>query len=118
MKYIHVVILTILFTLIGCERSSEKNTPVINAELALSSEDRQLLQKEDSVILKKIDKKQKLSIEDIKKMSKAGLSNTTIIAQIIATQSQFSLTSAEIADLKKAGVSSVIINRMNQTKKP
>lgn len=121
MRYTAVAVFLVHTLIFSSCNNSEKKPPndknVLN-ELILSTNDRQALQKESNSTLKKIDRGQKLSVDDIKKMSKAGLSNSVIINQINATQSEFQLTDAEIADLKKAGVTSSIINRMNQKKKP
>lgn len=82
---------------------------------ALESSDRNALEKQSPRTLKKIDNNEQLSTDDIKKMSRAGLSDDTIIAEIHETKSVFYLSSADIVDLKKSGVSQKIINSMIQT---
>ncbi len=82
---------------------------------ALESSDRDSLQKQSPRTLNKIDNKEQLSVDDVKKMSKAGLSDNVIINQIQATNSVFYLSTADIIDLKNAGVSQRVIDYMIQT---
>jgi len=81
----------------------------------LESSDRNALEKQSPRTLKKIDHNEQLSTDDIKKMSRAGLSDDTIITEIDETKTIFYLSSADIVDLKKSGVSQRIINYMIQT---
>lgn len=82
---------------------------------ALDSSDRSNLEKESPKTLNKIDRGEQLSVDDIKKMSKAGIRDDVIISQIDATHSVFTLSTADIVDLKKSGVSQRVINHMIQT---
>ena len=82
---------------------------------ALDESDRRSLDRESPSTTRKIDRGEKLSPDDVKKMTKAGLSDDVIISQIEATQTVFYLSSADIIDLKKAGVSQRVINFMIQT---
>ncbi len=82
---------------------------------ALDASDREALDEESPQTTRKIDRGEPLSTTDIKKMTKAGLSDDVIISQIDATKSVFHLSSADIIDLKKAGVSQRVINYMIQT---
>lgn len=82
---------------------------------ALDEADRSSLQKQSPRTLKKIESGQQLSTDDIKKMAQAGLSDEVIIDQIHQTKSIFYMSSADIVDLKKAGVSQRVINHMIQT---
>lgn len=81
----------------------------------LEQEDRDRLQRQSPRTLNKIDNGEHLSVSDVKKMSKAGLSDTVIIDQIKATHSIFYLSTADIIDLKKSGVSQKVIDYMIQT---
>ncbi|HEX2578984.1 MAG TPA: hypothetical protein VHK67_01090 [Rhabdochlamydiaceae bacterium] len=81
----------------------------------LDTSDRSSLKKQSPRTLKKIDNNEPLSTDDIKKMSRAGLSDDTIMTEIHETKSTFYLSSADIVDLKKSGVSQKIINYMIQT---
>lgn len=82
---------------------------------ALDASDRDALDRENPRTTRKIDRGEQLSTEDVKKMTKAGLSDQVIISQIEATRSTFYLSSADIIDLKKAGVSQRVINSMIET---
>jgi hypothetical protein len=83
--------------------------------IALDASDRKALDQESPRTTRKIDGAELLSTTDIKKMTKAGLSDDVTIGQIDATRSIFHLSSADIIDLKKAGVSQRVINHMIQT---
>lgn len=83
--------------------------------VSLDESDRSSLEKQSPRTLKKIDNGEQLSTDDIKKMTRAGISDDVIISQIAATQSVFYLSSADIVDLKKSGVSQRVINNMVQT---
>jgi outer membrane lipoprotein SlyB len=83
---------------------------------ALDESDRRSLNRESPSTTRKIDRGEQLSTEDVKKMTKAGLSDNVITAQIDATHIVFHLSSADIIDLKKAGVSQRVINHMIQTR--
>ncbi len=82
---------------------------------SLDESDRELLNKESPKTVYKIEKGEQLSLEDIKKMAKAGLSDQVIISQIEATKSVFYLNTADLVDLKKAGISQEVINYMINT---
>ena len=82
---------------------------------ALDDTDRRSMEQHSPRTLKKIDRGEKLSIDDVKKMSKAGLSDNVIISQIQTTNSVFYLSTADIIDLKNSGVSQRVIDYMIQT---
>ncbi|NDB77082.1 MAG: hypothetical protein EB141_15825, partial [Verrucomicrobia bacterium] len=52
------------------------------------------------------------SLEDIKNMSKAGVSDEVIINQIVTSRSVYQLSADAIVDLNRAGVSAKVINYM------
>ena len=56
-----------------------------------------------------------LSIEDIKQMSQAGVSDDKIIHTIHSTGSVYTLSKQERLELKEAGVSQRVIDYMIQT---
>jgi hypothetical protein len=82
---------------------------------ALDSEDRDKLQQNSPQTLNRIDRGQQLTLNDIKTMSRNGLSDNVIVGQIQATHSVFYLSTDQIVDLKKAGVSQQVIDYMIQT---
>ena len=82
---------------------------------ALDEQDRKIMEKNSPRTMKRIDRGEQLSINDIKSMSKNGLSDNVIIGQIQATGSVFYLKTDEIIDLKNSGVSQRVIDYMIQT---
>ncbi len=82
---------------------------------ALDAQEREKMQKRTPQTLNRIDNNQQLSMDDIKKMSKAGISDDTIIAMIKKTNSKYNLTTHDIHSLEKAHVSSRVINYMIST---
>jgi outer membrane lipoprotein SlyB len=82
---------------------------------ALDAQDRRIMQQQSPHALGQIDNGQPLSMQDIKDMSAAGISDNVIISQIRATNSVYRLSSGDIISLKNAGVSQRVINAMIQT---
>lgn len=82
---------------------------------ALDSSDRSSMERQNPRTLRKLDDREQLSMNDIKEMTKAGLSDNVIISQIDATGSLFYLSTADIIDLKHSGVSQRVIDYMIQT---
>jgi hypothetical protein len=107
--YLFLILISLTFTAALSSAGKPK------AVTSLDASDRSSLEKQSPRTVKKIDNGQQLSTDDIKKMSRAGLSDDTIMNQIQETKSHFYLSSADIVDLKKSGVSQKIINFMIQT---
>lgn len=106
----------IFFLFISIGAVSAASTPLMKPIISVLDEsDRSSLARQNPRTLKKIDHGEQLSTDDIKTMTRAGLSDETIIQQIDATKSIFYLSSADIVDLKKSGVSQRVINHMIQT---
>lgn len=82
---------------------------------ALDASDREEIQRQSPQTMKRIDRGEQLSIEDIEKMSKAGISDDKIIGAIHSTGSVYYLSSSDIEELKKAGISQRVIDYMLQT---
>ena len=82
---------------------------------SLDKSDRTYLEKQSPQTLKKIDTQEHLTVDDIKKMAHAGLSDDVIMSQIDETHSIFYLSSADIVDLQKSKISQEVINYMIQT---
>ena len=99
----------------GSSLTTQPKKNLYVADNTLDETDRRALAKQSPRTLKKIDNKEPLSTEDIKKMARAGLSDDVIIQQIDATKSTFYLSSADIVDMKKAGASQRVISYMVQT---
>jgi outer membrane lipoprotein SlyB len=79
---------------------------------ALDDADRRSLETQNPRTLRKVDRGEQLDVNDIKSMSQAGIRDGVIIDQIQATGSEFHLTTADIIDLKQAGVSQRVIDAM------
>ena len=79
---------------------------------ALDQSERDSMQSQSPRTLRKIDRGDQLSIDDVKNMSKAGVRDDVIISQIQATGSTFTLSASDIIDLKNSGVSQRVINAM------
>jgi outer membrane lipoprotein SlyB len=82
---------------------------------AMDEQDRNNLQQKSPSTLNKIDRGERLSTDDVKKMTAAGISDQVIISQIHSTGSVFHLSTADIIDLKNSGVSQNVIDAMVQT---
>lgn len=65
--------------------------------------------------VQEIDDKDKVTLEDVKTMNDAGVTDDKIIHLIQSTGTVYYLTPADIAGLKKAGVSKRVIDYMQQT---
>jgi hypothetical protein len=85
------------------------------ASSSLDNQARMLMEEKSPNTLKKIERGQRLSLNDIKAMSEAGISDPVITTQICTTGSIFYLTTSDIMDLKNAGVSERVIDVMIQT---
>ena len=65
--------------------------------------------------LVRVEQGQPLGIADVKALSKSGISDDVIISQIKNSHSVFRLSTAEIIDMKDAGVSQKVIDYMINT---
>ena len=79
---------------------------------ALDAQSQKNLEQNSPNTMRKIEKKQQLGLNDIIAMSQAGVDPDTIISMIQSSNSQYSLTSADVIKLKNAGVSEKVINYM------
>ena len=82
---------------------------------ALESNERDNLQQTSPHTMDRIDQGTQLSLDDIKSMSQAGISDDKIISTIQSTGSVYYLSPANEQDLKNAGVSGRVIDHMKQT---
>lgn len=78
----------------------------------LDSKDQQRLESKDPATVKRIDKGEKLSVNDVIAMHHAKISDDKIIKILRDTNSRFKLTTRDIDKLQKAGVSNSVINYM------
>jgi outer membrane lipoprotein SlyB len=66
--------------------------------------------------MQRVERGQPLTVVDVKSLAKAGISDDLIISQIRNSRTVYYLTTADIIDLKNAGVSEKIINFMINTR--
>lgn len=82
----------------------------------LSQEDQENLQRSSPQTVRRINEGEQLSLKDIEKMSNAGISDDKIIGVIDSTGSTYHLSSADVVELKNAGVSQRVIDYMLHTR--
>ena len=87
----------------------------INSQMGLTKEDKKRLERHYPKTLEKIEKHHRLNIQDIKNMTRIGVSDDVIIYEISATRSFFFLTPDDERELEQAGVSNHVINAMKDT---
>jgi uncharacterized protein YcfJ len=82
---------------------------------AMEQQQRETLQRQSPQTMQRIEQGQPLGLADIKALAKAGVSDDVIISQIRSSRVVYRLTTAEIIDLKDAGVSEKVIDFMINT---
>jgi len=82
---------------------------------ALDQQQRETLSRQSPATLQRVEQGQPLGLADIKALAKAGVSDEVIISQIRASRTVYHLTTAEIIELKDAGVSQKVIDFMINT---
>jgi len=65
--------------------------------------------------LVRVEQNQPLTVDDVKAMARAGVSDDVIISQIIVSHTVFRLSAAGIIDLHNSGVSDRVVNYMLNT---
>lgn len=111
------------FLITGCGSTSAPSTrqPVVTHGsakahiLSLSAEDIFYLNQQSPAILKKIDRGEKVDLEDVIMMHEAGVSAESIIAIIDFTATHFELNTNDVIRLQMEGVSFKVINHMIQS---
>ena len=83
--------------------------------LALSHEDIFYLNQQSPMILNKIDRGDRLNIDDIIMMHEVGVSPSSMISIIDYTNTRFELTTSDVIRLQMEGVSFRVINHMIQS---
>ena len=93
------------------------NTGAISAALThkLTKDDIQRLKRHYPQTLRRLQDYQPLRMQDIINMTRAGVSDSTIIHEIRVTRSSFYLTPQNEQTLLQAGVSRQVINEMMDT---
>jgi uncharacterized protein YcfJ len=86
---------------------------LVGQSMELEQQDR--LRRESPRTYERVEQGQPLSTADIKALAKAGITDDVIISQIRNSRVVYRLTTAEIIDLKDAGVSHKVIDYMINT---
>ena len=82
---------------------------------SIDQSQRESLQEQSPATLQRVEQGQPLGLADIKALAKAGVSDEVIVSQIRNSRVVYRLTTAEIIDLKDAGVSEKVIDFMINT---
>ena len=82
---------------------------------AMDQQHREMLAAQNPQTLQRIEQGQPLGLADIKALGKAGVSDEVIISQIRNSRTAYHLSTAEIIELKDAGVSNRVIDFMINT---
>ena len=82
---------------------------------AMDQQQRETLARQSPETVQRIEQGQPLGVADIKALAKAGVSDEVIISQIRNSHTAYHLSTAEIIDLKDAGVSEKVIDFMINT---
>jgi len=82
---------------------------------SMDQQQREALSRQSPQTLQRVDQGQPLGLADIKALTKSGVSDEVIISQIRQSRVAYRLTTAEIIDLKDAGVSEKVIDFMINT---
>ena len=82
---------------------------------AMDQEHRAALRAQSPQTLQRIEQGQPLSLADIKALAKADVSDEVIISQIKSSRTAYHLSTAEIIELKDAGVSNKVIDYLINT---
>ncbi|HUI05446.1 MAG TPA: YXWGXW repeat-containing protein [Verrucomicrobiae bacterium] len=82
---------------------------------AMDQQQREILAQQSPQTLQRVEQGQPLGLADIKALANAGVSDEVIISQIRNSRTVYHLSTAEIIDLKDAGVSEKVIDFMINT---
>jgi outer membrane lipoprotein SlyB len=82
---------------------------------AMDQQERARLQAQAPQTYQRVEERQPLRVVDVKAMSQSGVSDEVIISQIRNTRTIYHLSSADIIDLHRSGVSSKVIDFMINT---
>ena len=83
----------------------------------LDEQDRKVIEQSSPRTIDRIDRKDPLTINDVIKLSQAGISDDTIIQYIHEKRTPYTLTQTQIRRLLDAGVSGRVIQSMTDTDK-
>jgi len=82
---------------------------------SIDQSQRERVQQQNPQTMTRVDAGQPLGLADIKALARAGVGDDIIISQIRNSRTVYRLSTAEIIDLKNAGVSNRVIDFMVNT---
>lgn len=82
---------------------------------SMDQEERARLREQSPVTYQRVEQGTPLSIADIKALARAGIEDDIIVSQLRTSRSVYRLSTAEIIDLRDAGVSNKVIDFMINT---
>jgi len=82
---------------------------------SMDQQQQQRLYRQSPQTYTRVDQGQPLSVEDVKALARAGVSDDVIISQIRSSHTVYHLNASEIIDLRNAGVSNPVIDFMINT---
>ena len=94
---------------------NEPTFQTVNYSNFLTEDDRRRLYRTYPITLEKIEENKALSLQDIKNLTRSGVSDDAMIRLIAATRSYYFLTPEDVEELQQAGVSNKVIKQMDQT---
>lgn len=80
--------------------------------VALDEQDRRVMQQSSPRTVDRMDRNEPLTINDVIKLSQAGVSDDAILSYMNEKQTIYNLTQAQVRRLQDAGVSGRVINNM------
>lgn len=107
-----VILLFCVFERGVCGEHFSKTIDISLILSSLEQGDRKRLERNYPNTLTRIDQIKPLSLQDIKNLTRSGVSDTIIIYEISLTRSVFFLTPDDEKELQMAGVSEKVINHM------
>ncbi len=126
LPYFKKSLLLVILSLTGCYTHAQNKSKYVEIQLnnkakafQLSQADLQILTKHNSHthILKKIERKKAISINEIIELNAINISTDTIISIIDHCKSSFTLTISEIIHLQMEGIPFKVINYMIKSKR-
>lgn len=87
------------------------------AGISLDSQDRKIMEQSSPRTVDRMDRGEPLTINDVIKLSQAGVDDDTIINYIQDHETMYNLTQSQVRRMQDAGVSQRVINYMRKTEK-
>ncbi len=100
-------------TMLASIQPNEIPTMTINHRI--TKNDRTRLQRSYPKTLERLDNHKPLSVQDIKNLTRSGVTDDAIIYEIDSTRSSFFLMPSDEIELEQAGVSKKVVEKMKST---